>query len=205
MSGNSSTKARSPRAKKLDRRVRATRDALGDAIVALIQEKPFATITVQAVLDRAKVSRSTFYSHYSDKNDLFLGDVEEFFEAVSTALVRRGDTSTRIAPVQEFFSHLAEWRKFYSALVESGKVRDVMELGLGHFSRGIDQRLAAMPSTRHLPPQRRSALAHASAGALFSLLNWWLDHGASASPAEMDALYHQMVWAGVNPARSERE
>jgi AcrR family transcriptional regulator len=52
--------------KKTDARVRRTRDALGDALIALMQEKPFDTITVQDVLDRAHVSRSTFYSHYSD-------------------------------------------------------------------------------------------------------------------------------------------
>jgi AcrR family transcriptional regulator len=55
--------------KKTDARVRRTRDALGDALVALMQEKPFDTITVQDVLDRANVSRSTFYTHYSDKDD----------------------------------------------------------------------------------------------------------------------------------------
>lgn len=185
-------------AKKQDRRVKATRNALGDAIVALIQEKPFDTITVQHVLDRAKVSRSTFYSHYSDTNDLFLSDAEEFFEMMSSALTRHGDTSNRVAPVEEFFAHLAEMRKFYSAIVASRKIQDVMDLGLGHFARGIDQRLATLPATRNLSASRRSALAHASAGSLLSLLTWWLHHGASTTPAQMDALYHQMIWSGIN-------
>ena len=65
--------------KKTDARVRRTRDALGDALVALMQEKPFETITIQDVLDRAHVSRSTFYSHYSDKDDLLMSDADEFF------------------------------------------------------------------------------------------------------------------------------
>ena len=64
--------------KKTDARVRRTRDALGDALVALMQEKPFDTITVQDVLDRAHVGRSTFYSHYSDKDDLLMSDVDDF-------------------------------------------------------------------------------------------------------------------------------
>src|SRR5580692_10154866 len=98
--------------KKMDHRVRITRDALGDALVALMHEKPFETITVQHVLDRAHVSRSTFYTHYSDKNDLFLSDVEDFFEMMSTALIRHGDTSHRVAPVREFFSHIADMRQF---------------------------------------------------------------------------------------------
>jgi AcrR family transcriptional regulator len=189
----------SPVKKKIDRRVRATRDNLGDALIALMHEKPFETITVQHVLDRAKVSRSTFYTHYSDKNDLFLSDVEDFFEMFSTALIRHGDTSNRVAPVQEFFAHVADMRPFITSMTASEKVRDVMELGQGHFARAIDQRLATLPATRKLSATRRSALAHASAGSLFSLLNWWLYHGASATPAQMDALYHQTLWSGINP------
>jgi AcrR family transcriptional regulator len=189
--------------KKVDVRIRGTRNALGDALVALMQEKPFETITVQHVLDRAKVSRSTFYSHYSDKNDLFLSDVEDFFEMMSMALIRHGDTSTRVAPVQEFFGHVAEMRQFISSMTASEKVRDVMELGQGHFARAIEQRLAALPATRNLSATCRSALAHASAGSLFSLLNWWLHHGGSTTPTQMDALFHQTLWSGINPAAKD--
>src|ERR1044071_548362 len=102
--------------KKTDARVRRTRDALGDALVALMHEKPFETITVQDVLDRAKVGRSTFYSHYSDKDDLLMSDAEEFFESVSLTLSLSGDTSERVFPVQEFFTHLADVQPFYKAL-----------------------------------------------------------------------------------------
>lgn len=188
-----------PAKKKMDARVRSTRNALGDALVALMHEQPFESITVQHVLDRAKVSRSTFYSHYSDKNDLFLSDVEDFFERMSTVLIRHGDTSNRIAPVQEFFAHVAEMRQFISSMAASQKIRDVFDLGQGHFARAIDQRLAALPVTRNLSATRRSALAHASAGSLFSLLDWWLRHGNATTPAQMDALFHQTLWSGINP------
>jgi AcrR family transcriptional regulator len=188
--------------KKIDRRVRATRDGLGDALIALMHEKPFETITVQHVLDRANVSRSTFYAHYSDKNDLFLSDVEDFWEMMSTALIRSGDTSNRVAPVQELFSHVADMRQFIASMTASEKVRDVMELGQGHFARAIDQRLAMIPATRNLSATRRSALAHASAGSLFSLLNWWIHQGGSTTPAQMDALFHQTLWSGITPPTS---
>jgi hypothetical protein len=58
----------------------------GHALVALMQEKSFEEITVQDLLERAGVGRSTFYVHYRDKDDLFLSDVEDFFEKVSTVL-----------------------------------------------------------------------------------------------------------------------
>jgi AcrR family transcriptional regulator len=95
---------------KFDRRVRRTRDALGDALLALVQEKPFDDITVQEVLDRADIGRSTFYAHYRDKDDLFLSDLEDFFEPMSTLLLRYPDGSNRIAPVRELFAHVAEMR-----------------------------------------------------------------------------------------------
>ena len=43
---------------RTDRRTIRTRDALGDALVELMHERPFKSITVQDVLDRAGVGRS---------------------------------------------------------------------------------------------------------------------------------------------------
>jgi AcrR family transcriptional regulator len=178
---------------KIDRRVRRTRDALGDALLALIQEKPFDAITVQEVLDRADIGRSTFYAHYRDKDDLFLSDLEEFFEKMSTLLLRYKDASNRVAPVRELFAHVAEMRQLHSALIASGKMRDFQEMGQEYFARAIEQRLADLPASRPMSPAQRAAMAHAFAGALLSLLSWWIHHGATPSPDEMDKLFHQMV------------
>jgi AcrR family transcriptional regulator len=184
-------------AKKEDQRVRRTRDRLGDALVELLVQKPFDDITVQDVLERAGVSRSTFYTHYRDKNDLFLSDAEDFFEGMATALSRFGDKSERIAPVQELFAHIADVRPFYNALVESGRMHDVMDLGQEHFARGIEQRLNEIPRARTIPSDRRGAIAHGLAGSLFSLLAWWVQHGMTMSPKEMDKLFHRLVWTGA--------
>jgi AcrR family transcriptional regulator len=191
---------------KMDRRVRRTRDALGDALVELMQQKPFEEIKVQDVLDRAGVGRSTFYAHYRDKDDLFMSDAEEFFESISMALALRNDPSDRVAPVCELFAHLIDARRFYAALVASGKLRDNLELAQGHFARGIERRLAQLPRGRGIPEEHRAAIAHAQAGALLSLLQWWIRRGMSAPPAEMDALYHRMVWFGVGlPSSAQGE
>jgi AcrR family transcriptional regulator len=184
--------------KKTDARVRRTRDALGDALIALMQEKPFDTITVQEVLDRAHVSRSTFYSHYSDKDDLLMSDAEEFFESLSTALSAHGDKTDRVFPVKEFFTHLADVQPFYKALVKSGKFQENMELARGHFARGIERRLSELPRASAIPANERAAIAFTQAGALLSLLAWWLDRGMREPPAQMDELFHRMVWTGLS-------
>ena len=199
MSGNDEAKSvQAHQARqKVDRRVLRTRDRLGDALVALMQEKPFDDITVQEVLDRAGVSRSTFYVHYRDKDDLFLSDVDEFLELMANGLSRRGEKSERVAPVREFFAHVAEGQRLYAALVEAGRIPDFMELAEEHFARGIERRLTEIPRAQDVAAASRALLAHALAGAMLSMMQWWLARGMPTSPEQMDTIFHQMVWSGV--------
>ncbi|MCM3871633.1 MAG: TetR/AcrR family transcriptional regulator [Pyrinomonadaceae bacterium] len=188
---------------KMDARVRRTRDRLGDALVELMQEKPFDAIKVQDVLDRAGVGRSTFYVHYRDKDDLLMSDADEFFELISTALSVQGDKSDRVAPVQEFFEHVGEMSWFLTALTKSGKLYENLELARGHFARGIERRLAELPRGKEIPASDRPAVAFAHAGALLSLLTWWIDRGMRESPEQMDQLYHRLVWIGATGTQPE--
>lgn len=182
---------------KLDARVKRTKVALGDALVSLMEEKPFDSITVQNVLDRAQVSRATFYTHYSDKDDLLMSDAEEFFEMISNALSEHKDTSDRVFPVKEFFHHVSQMSTFVRALSTAGKVQDNWELARGQFARGIERRIAELPRGQQVPMAERAAIAFAHAGALLSLLTWWIDRGMRENPEDMDQLFHRMVWNGL--------
>ncbi len=207
-------------ARKPDRRVRRTRDALGDALVKLMHEKPFEEITVQHILDGAGVSRSTFYTHFSDKNDLFLSDSEEFFEMMASALSEHRDKSRRLAPVREMFEHAAEWRPFLKAMTEAGKIQDVMEIGRECFARGIARRMGEMGGKPGMEssngrgvkvrvttaePRAESrisrpdatAISQMLAGSLMALMSWWLAGGQGFSAAQMDDLFHELAWGGI--------
>ena len=190
--------------RRTDRRVLRTRERLGDALIALMQEKPFESIAVQEVLDRAGVARSTFYLHYRDKQDLFLSDVDEFLAAMANLLARTGERSERVAPVRELFAHVAEARDLYAALAASAQMRDFMALAQGNFARAIGRRLGELARTRRLPARRRAALAQALAGGLLALLSWWIERGAEGSPAEMDDLFHRLAWGGVAGEQAPR-
>src|SRR5262245_14334642 len=54
----------------IDRRVARTRAMLHEALLSLIAEKRYETITVEEICERANTARSTFYAHYTDKDDL---------------------------------------------------------------------------------------------------------------------------------------
>jgi AcrR family transcriptional regulator len=200
LTGNSAdpaVAALNPASRRRDRRVLRTRNTLGDALVSLIHEKNFDDITVQEVLDRAGVGRATFYTHYRDKDDLFLSDVEDFFELCATLLKRNNAGPRRLAPVAELFDHIRSARRFHAALVAAGKMNDVISLGRGIFARSIDERLQS--AGVEIDPVRRAAHAHALAGSLFSLLDWWIDKNMQPDPKEMDSLFHAFAWNGLSP------
>jgi len=183
--------------RKPDRRIRQTRCRLANALVALIQDKPVDEVTVREVLDRASVGRSTFYLHYRDMDDLFLSVLEDGLETWTTALSRQQEKSRRVAPVAEFFAHVASARKLYRALVDSGRIHAFFELAQGYFARGIARRLKEI-SPANLVQRDLDARSHGLAGNLLSLLKWWLDRGAKESPRAMDELFHRMAWNGLH-------
>jgi AcrR family transcriptional regulator len=131
-----------------------------------------------------------------DKHDLFLSDVEDFFEKFSTALERQGASPKRLLPVKELFTHVRGAREFYAAVVSSGQINDVHALGRGYFARSIDERLQS--AGVEIDPVQRAAQAHALAGSFFSLLDWWMDKGMKAEPQKMDDLFHRLAWRGLS-------
>ena len=58
-----------------DRRPERTRRSLRNALIALMTEKPYESITVEDIINRADVGRSTFYTHYRDKDALLMDNL----------------------------------------------------------------------------------------------------------------------------------
>ncbi|HWX40513.1 MAG TPA: helix-turn-helix domain-containing protein, partial [Blastocatellia bacterium] len=74
------------------------RERLIDAMVGLVWERGYAATTVADLIDRAKVSRKTFYAHFADRHELLLAAFDTsspaVFEEVREA-ARRGGGATR--------------------------------------------------------------------------------------------------------------
>jgi AcrR family transcriptional regulator len=200
-----------------DRRIRRTRDRLGQALRKLMEKRPLENISVQDVIETAGVSRSAFYAHYDDKVDLLLSDMDEFLERMAMLLVVQNEQSNRIAPVGEFFRHVGESLEIRGALARSERLQDFFDLAVEHFGRGIEARLKQI-TEREAAQQRQSdgfvaaskkmvrepgtdLVPHALAGAFIGLLNSWIRTGQRQSAEAMDTLFHQMVWAGLARTR----
>jgi AcrR family transcriptional regulator len=180
-----------------DRRVVRTRRALGGALVELMLARRFDDISVQQVLDRAKVGRATFYAHFRNKSDLLLSDAERVFEWLERRFLEHAGDSRRVAPVAELFSHVADYHHFQRALEQSEMREPVGALLTGHLAQIIERRMAALcpgAGTPSLPP---AATARLFAAALVEMMRWWLARGACPGAWEMDAQFHEIVWGGL--------
>jgi AcrR family transcriptional regulator len=127
--------------KTSDRRTQRTHHKVSGALVDLIKEKRFDDITVQNLIDRAGVGRSTFYSHFRDKEDAFEHQWEQFNRYLAEQIKWDQAGSDSFFPVKFFFQHLQDSQSFYQGLVRSGKVEAIFKSGIEHLSRHIEAAL----------------------------------------------------------------
>lgn len=180
-----------------DRRVLRTRRALGTALVELMLASEFDAITVQQVLEKAKVGRSTFYSHFRNTDDLLLSDAERFFAMLESYFDRPGVAGRRVAPVAELLQHMREMRDFRRALERSGRSEPLFALITGLLERMIARRIAVLAPNEGPRAVPASVASRMFAGALVELLRWSIDRDATQSPAWVDARFHEVVWLGL--------
>ena len=169
-------------------RVRRTQKLLRDALVELIEERSFESITVSEITERGLVSRAAFYRNYHDKYDL----VEKIFaEAVGKLLSAVGDLG-REHPAEvwvAFFEHIASYERLYRALLGSK--------GSPWFVRKMRAALRDLVIEQGRRPHGPGAGAHTGhsfadgfvpdiVSTLFvESITWWLDHGRPYTPREI--------------------
>src|SRR5437762_8065054 len=183
--------------KKSDRRTQRTHHNLTHALVDLVTEKRFDDITVQNLIDRADVGRSTFYSHFRDKEDLFQSNWEGFLDFCVEQIDWSKVGSGSFFPVVFLFSHLKDVQPFYRGLVRSRKSESLMKSGSEYLSRQIEQGLKQ--NLKHRLSIPFPILSTYLATELFALLKWWLDARMPYTPERMDEIFHALV----NPAFRE--
>ncbi|MBC8507419.1 MAG: TetR/AcrR family transcriptional regulator [Anaerolineales bacterium] len=187
--------------KKTDRRIQRTQEALRNALVELILEKGYPKITVQNIIDRANVGRSTFYAHFLDKDDLLVSG----FRAWAFDLSRNvGDGENtpddgHIIHSQDFFLHADHHRDLYRAMLESGGGNLILKVGQEHIHHQIESHLVELLGGKELPIPL-PFITNYLAGALLSLIKWWIEEDIPFDALQMDAMFQAMAMPGIRDA-----
>jgi AcrR family transcriptional regulator len=183
---------------KADRRSDRTRRLLSAALIELMLEQRYDEITVQDIIDRADIGRSTFYAHYLDKEDLLVSGFTQVFDALSQEQHEDGKgTSQALPSLVRFFQHVQDHHQLYKSLVRGGGIDRLFKKSRQHMCRNIEQQLAELLPPGQAPAALLPLVADYLSGAIMSMLTWWLDNEMPYTPEQMDTLFQQLVRPGV--------
>jgi AcrR family transcriptional regulator len=184
---------------KIDRRIQRTRQSLEDALVALILEKGYESISVQEIAERANVNRASFYLHYKDKDDLMVKRVEATFDELALVLSpldpRHFDEVDLQRPQQTaIFQHLADHAVFYRAMFSVPAFVERTENYIVRYTRRRIGPLLRASKQQAIPSD---LMLRAIAGMLISATRWWLSQDAPAPPEQIAEQMLRLIMPGV--------
>ena len=182
---------------KNDRRSQRTRHLLSEALVELIREKGYNTITVTNIIDRANVGRSTFYAHFRDKDDLLAGELDRVIDILDRHIPDESREENLFFPSLGLFRHVGEQYELYRALVWSSGVDLLFKHVQKSLSERIEQGLQGSRKEYNVPIPM---LANFIAGSFLTLLKWWLDNRMIYSPEKMDEIFQKLMMPGIEGA-----
>jgi len=181
----------------MDRRSRRTRQTLHETLMQLVVERGYDAISVSDIVGAANVGRSTFYAHFTDKDDL-LRDLADTLRGVLVsehALVAAAAEAPdgRVLGFSRFMTrHMQEQHQLYQALMQ-GRAGPIILGNIRHALCDIVR--------KELPADagpNRELTVQFLVGAYLSVLTWWLNRGATEAPEQIEAAFRELAVRGLS-------
>ncbi|MCU0499335.1 MAG: TetR/AcrR family transcriptional regulator [Anaerolineae bacterium] len=176
--------------RKPDRRIERTRQLLRDALMDLIVQRGYESVTVQDITDHANVARTTFYLHFRDKDDLLFSTMRDIYQDLMVRMsAARPETIMGIRidlHSTADFEHVQQYADFYKIMLsEKGSMVFLMRVQALLAEMCRDQILAPMLANGgHLTLPIDLAASHL-AWAMIGTFHWWLQTGMTYSASDM--------------------
>ena len=166
--------------------------------MSLLQEKRYEDITVQDIIDRADVGRSTFYAHFQDKEDLMTSGLMYLMQVLSKMVATSSTMGEqRMLPAQELFEHVQENQGLFMGIVHGRGLELFFEKGQEFWLQKLSMDFQESLPKGQQPVVPIPVLAQFVTGTFVTLLRWWLDNKMPYTPKEMDDMFLRLVQPGV--------
>ena len=183
----------------MDKRQIKSRAAIYRAFGECLKEAPYSQITVEDILKRSSVSRSTFYAHFKTKDDMVDSLIENIFHHVFSHALHQESThdfsNESVLDYPHLFTHvlyhLRDEQELISVLFQSA-CRDrilekLRENILPLVSRCVKDDV--FPK-KDVPEQMQ--IRHI-AESFIVLVNYWFEQGCDTSPEETTERFFALV------------
>jgi AcrR family transcriptional regulator len=191
--------------RRVDRRIQRTQQLLRTALMSLIQEKGFEPLSVQDIIDRANVGRTTFYAHFDSKDDLLASGIEELSASLRERQRQALMTATRpedrlFAFSHALFVHANEHRTVFRAMVGKRSGAVIQQLVHKMLVDLVRDEVKVMVPAQEAAETAMEAMAQFIGGGLFGLLLWWSSGKMRMPVDEVDSVFRRLAIPAVKAA-----
>lgn len=183
----------------MDRRQQKTRTAIFQAFGALLAEKNYSHITVQAIIDRANIGRTTFYAHFETKDDLLKALCEELFGHILSSAIDCTHTHRLYADgsaPESVFCHLLHHLQENDRNILGLLSCESSEIFLRYFKDSLNELIHAQFAGRNQHANRElpvDFLVNHISGSFVEMVLWWIKGKRRQTPAELDRYFRAVI------------
>lgn len=178
----------------IDPRVKRTRRLLRDALVSLILNKDFASITIREITERAEVAYITFFRHYESLDQLLMEVLDEGLAELMThieTLAKQSETSDLETEGRLIFEYIGQKADLFRVLLKSQSVTRVRKKVIRNIADVFQK--SCLPLARSGNPTATAMLSNHIATSLLALIEWWLENHMKPTPAQMGKVYKSLI------------
>lgn len=179
---------------KVDPRVRRTRRALRDALVSLIVEKDYASISIREITERAETAYITFYRHYESLDQLLMEVLDEGLAELLVhieTLAKQSETSALETEGRLIFEYIGQKADLFRVLFKSQSVARIRKKVVRNIAVIFQKDCA--PLGRLGDQTTINITSNHIATSLLSLIEWWLENNMNPPPAKMGRVYKSLI------------
>ena len=182
----------------MDRRQQKTRKAVLSAFEGLVSEKRYEQITVQDIIERADIGRTTFYAHFETKDsvldaictDLFSHIFDEHPEEeedhdFSKALNTLQDKLTHI------LYHLKEDQKHYGRLFSGESAELFWDYFRRWFEKELGEEIRDILKTKKITVPENLFMG-LYIGTFIETVKWWFRDGCKETPEQVERYFKEV-------------
>ncbi len=186
--------------KKIDQRVRLTRDLLKNALVQLMQEQHISKISIRAICEVADINRSTFYAHYANQYELLEQVQQEVLANLKTDLNKQAldeDNPLSVQVLTRVLEYIKDNRELFTALLSENYdfafQKEIIELA---------QFISAQQNPS-LDKKTHDYIRTFGLSGAISILKKWLYGGAQEAPDQMASFIIQISYYGLSSFKNK--
>ena len=101
-----------------------TKKMIRTALIELMQEKPFSSITIKELCERADINRTTFYKHYGDQNTVLAEIEADLADRTAEYMKDVSRDAATVEIIEAFLRYVRQNAKLFHVLFCSGGEHD---------------------------------------------------------------------------------